>query len=192
MYDRTSKIEVCGIRDVETARKCLRPTIADAPWAICQRHARLITIRYSQDLFDLAHAAFQPRSITPEQRVMEELEREVRAERSVVYYLDLGSAIKIGTSVSLKARLKSLRLKPDVVMATEPGDVELERERHREFAHLRIDRAENFRPEVDLLLHVKRVREENGPPQITEFETNGTMKEEIRSRYRQRTGIASR
>lgn len=83
----------------------------------------------------------------------------------VVYYVELASGIvKIGTTARLRERLVGLRLRPADVLAAEPGSYPLEKQRHRQFAALRIDRREDFRAEPALLGHIARVRAQHGDP----------------------------
>lgn len=55
--------------------------------------------------------------------------------KSVVYYIRVGSFIKIGTTRNIGQRLRDLYIdhQPGALMATEPGGRELEAVRHREF-----------------------------------------------------------
>lgn len=80
-----------------------------------------------------------------------------------VYYIRFGDRIKIGTSGNLKPRLSTLSY--DELLALEPGTVELERQRHRHFAHLLIPgQREWFQIADDLLDHVARTKESHGDP----------------------------
>lgn len=71
---------------------------------------------------------------------------------AVVYFAadDDMSFIKIGTSIELTKRLRTLGLH---LLATEPGSFQREAELHRRFAHLRLA-GERFRPDGDLLAYV--------------------------------------
>lgn len=54
------------------------------------------------------------------------------------------------------------------LLASEPGDVQLERVRHAQFAHLRVTaRGERFAPEPDLLSHIAMLRQHFGAPVVT-------------------------
>lgn len=55
----------------------------------------------------------------------------------VVYYVRFGDRVKIGTSKDLSKRLS--HIPHDEVMATEPGGVYVERQRHKQFKHLRAE-----------------------------------------------------
>ena len=72
----------------------------------------------------------------------------------VVYYLKLADGnIKIGTSRQAVDRLRQHRKRfgDFEPLAVELGGRDLEAERHRQFAHLRVGRAEHFQPGPDLL-----------------------------------------
>lgn len=86
--------------------------------------------------------------------------------RSIVYYIRRGEFIKIGTTVNPASRLKSLM--PDEILAFEPGDVGLERSRHRQFRSSRVARkGEYFHQTDELLAHVAVMRERHGDPDPT-------------------------
>ena len=70
---------------------------------------------------------------------------------SLVYYLRFGDRVKIGFTTNLSERLKSIP--HDEVLATEAGPMRVERERHAEFADLRVI-GEWFRYEEPLISHI--------------------------------------
>ncbi|MGW5387185.1 GIY-YIG nuclease family protein [Nocardia sp. NPDC003963] len=74
----------------------------------------------------------------------------------VVYYIRFGDRIKIGTTSNLSARLSTLPF--DEVLATEPGGVEVERQRHTEFAASRISGREWFTASEALLAHIASLK----------------------------------
>lgn len=89
-------------------------------------------------------------------------EDEQRAEREarthVVYYVALlGDRIKIGTTSRLVARLHEMRVRDEDVLAIESGGRLVEMERHKQFAHLRIGRSEEFTRASDLEDHIRQV-----------------------------------
>jgi len=96
-------------------------------------------------------------------RVQKRLDSAREEGRMVVYYVRIGSYIKIGTTTSFKYRMTSLM--PDEILATEPGHEELERLRHKQFAHLRIPLGrERFRADPELTNHIQMIREHYGEP----------------------------
>jgi hypothetical protein len=83
--------------------------------------------------------------------------------RHVVYYMRFGDLIKIGTTNDLRRR--TLNLKPDTVLAAEPGSYELELQRHRQFARHRAQVGvgrELFFPAPELREHIRQVQDEYG------------------------------
>lgn len=95
--------------------------------------------------------------------------RELLKQQSLVYYVTRGKLIKIGYTTNMTARM--IALMPDSILATEPGGVELERQRHKQFAHLRAPELgrEYFTNGPDLLIHVADVIAEHGPPKMTTY-----------------------
>ena len=69
---------------------------------------------------------------------------------SIVYYIRRGDSIKIGWTADPVQRFKDLM--PDQILAFEPGDVEQETLRHRQFDHLR-QHGEHFRRAPELTDH---------------------------------------
>lgn len=80
-------------------------------------------------------------------------------KRHVVYYMRFGTLIKIGTTDDLRRRAQVL--KPDEVLAAEPGSYETEAQRHREFGRHRAER-ELFFPAPELRKHIRHIRSRHG------------------------------
>ncbi|WP_422744315.1 GIY-YIG nuclease family protein [Micromonospora sp. WMMD754] len=128
-------------------RECLQPVPPDAPMRLCMQHLQeawlyitdQIKVR-SQVNAIAAKAAYEART----------------SDASVVYYVRIRDHVKIGTTVNLRARMNSLD--PDEVLATEPGGVDLERKRHRQFAHLRARRKEYFEAAPELMAHIDAIK----------------------------------
>ncbi len=77
--------------------------------------------------------------------------------KAVVYYMLFGRTIKIGTTADIYQRMRQLR--PDRLLATEPGYRDLEKERHEQFRHLKLDdgRNEYFHAGADLLRFIRKL-----------------------------------
>lgn len=73
----------------------------------------------------------------------------------VVYYVRFGDRVKIGYTTNLAARLTAIP--HDEVLATEPGTMQDERARHRQFADLRIT-GEWFTYAEPLVSHIVALR----------------------------------
>jgi hypothetical protein len=83
--------------------------------------------------------------------------------RSIVYFIRRGELIKIGTTTNPVERFKSLM--PDEILAFEPGGVDEERARHRQFSASRIaKKGEYFRPTDELNAHIAMMRRQHGDP----------------------------
>lgn len=156
---RLDAIRICTITRPD-GKFCNADIPDDAPVSACTTHLREAW-SYAQAKLDLADdaqwfAAQQAiRDVVPplrEQRLMD----RVRKARSVVYYALAGNYIKIGTTVHLDQRMKDLGAN---LMAVEPGDAELERDRHRQFGALLAAGREYFFPGHELVKHVALVQE---------------------------------
>jgi hypothetical protein len=83
----------------------------------------------------------------------------------VVYYAELRPGIvKIGTTLNLATRMSTLHVPTASVVAAEPGTYDVEKARHRQFAHLRIGQREDFRVDDGLRAHVEALAVEYGNP----------------------------
>lgn len=80
-----------------------------------------------------------------------------------VYYLHVGDRIKVGYSVDVKRRMRAYP-PGSQLLAVEPGDRDLERQRHHQFAGSRTDGREWFRPTPDLLELVAEIVAVHGEP----------------------------
>jgi len=92
--------------------------------------------------------------------------RPAPAGTPAVYYFRWhgSSRIKIGTTTNLKARMRSLYVQPEDLLAVEPGDSKREAERHRQFAASRVNGTELFERTPELDAHVQQVRDTFGDP----------------------------
>lgn len=79
-----------------------------------------------------------------------------------VYYVRLGDRVKIGWSGNVTRRVRELPT--EQLLAIEPGDRQLEHDRHVQFDHLSAAGREWFRLAPDLLTHVIQVRQDHGVP----------------------------
>jgi hypothetical protein len=86
----------------------------------------------------------------------------------VVYYIQIRDTIKIGfTSQDPERRRRGLA--GDRILAIEPGSMELEAERHRQFAAYRADipgTRERFHPSDELMDHIVAIREQHADIQV--------------------------
>lgn len=112
------------------------------------------TARDAERLLDKYEAARRAKATTLD--VVQWLRRFGRSE-SVVYYAELGSLIKIGTSVDAPRRMRELALPDHALKATEPGGLGLESERHEQFAEYHAH-GEWFHPGPRLVSHIEALQ----------------------------------
>lgn len=90
---------------------------------------------------------------------------------SVVYYIRRGDFIKIGWSGNLKARMRALR--PDELLAVEPGCMHIETGRHHQFSAYRLPNDGNgdewFWPVPELLAHAELIARMYPPPSLADL-----------------------
>lgn len=157
---------------VEPGEVCPRPPVAEAAelrLMLCRDHFHIVLGLLADYLkeMDLDQArqdgALLSLAIGREIRRQWREAQEARDRRATwyVYYVRIGDSIKIGTTGNLEQRMSQLMA--DEILAAEPGDRDLERARHRQFAHLRV-RGERFRPANDLMTHVEDIRHRFGLP----------------------------
>jgi len=131
-------------------RDCQRPAMPDSPIPLCEKHMREAYLHFAnhiealwdtleEDPLAWSKRVFRPHTEGP--------------DRPVVYYMLIGHHVKIGTTRNLSARLTQLM--PDELLATEPGGLELEKERHVQFAQWRDKGREYFLPGPDLRAHIE-------------------------------------
>lgn len=152
-------------------------------YPLCERHVAKIVAqgtgleakyrRESRAGSAAAHERFKEdllRRLTPDTDRMEREKWELHLKKlpgSVVYYvLTRPGQVKIGTTINLSDRMKSMRVfNQEDLLAAEPGDVQLEKMRHAQFAQLRLStRREDFSASGELMDHIKMVREHFGDP----------------------------
>lgn len=161
----------CGNDPAKHQPLCDHHLMVAAQWALKRPDTRQTLIdQYEGDEFDRARSGVWQRARA---EIAEGAERarqrrdEIYPPVDVVYYVRLApDQIKIGTTAYLSHRMLSLRVHDDAqILAVEPGDRKLEKQRHRQFADLRYHAyREDFRPGEELMHHIERVREENGKP----------------------------
>lgn len=81
---------------------------------------------------------------------------------NVVYFIEWGNRIKIGTTTDLRSRVTSLSLTPDAVIFAMPGDRHVERDIHGRLGQWRIANTEWFHatPEVYAFIEGQRKQQE--------------------------------
>jgi len=136
------------------APKCDAIAWPDMRIPLCQKHALAVWLRVEDEW----HARISSSDRPPYQ------------ERPVVYFVQAGDLIKIGTSTSLPSRLETLRTSNGgvlEVLLVVPGNRTQERQVHALFATERV-RGEWFRPSERLLAFIadradQDIRDVHGP-----------------------------
>lgn len=140
------------------SRFCNQPSVEDAPFPICGRHARQIYLHLRELIGDTLADPIRRSGIVEEVRLATYDDligphlQWVRSREPVVYYLRLNDLIKIGTTGNLKSRLG--QYPPGcILLATEAGSTETEKQRHEQFASYRVQ-GEWFQAADRLMAHI--------------------------------------
>lgn len=151
-------------------RFCDDPSAEDVPFPICAHHAKMLYRHVRESMAPLAsdpifamwhnidriHADRERRKIADE------------AKHFVVYYLQLGEHVKIGYTGNLRKRLKDYPLNRRL-LAYEPGDGNVEGQRHFQFREYLAVGKEYFTPGPKLIEHLNQLRVKAGAPEIVSF-----------------------
>lgn len=133
---------------------CLWPDCSNKPWQalpICATHKEEV-VRVSRE-----HA--RSRRTTGNGR------------KAVVYYLRVGDLVKVGYSFELQQRLR--QYPPDAeVLAVEPGDEQLEQQRHRDLRNNLARGREWYHPTKEVMQHIAHIIEQHGPPVVIKERTS--------------------
>lgn len=151
----------CGVPD-DDGTPCGQPSCAAPSWVvnICSTHGQQVFAFLDENKNGRqrqAHADYLQKKSVKAARV--------QAGEPFVYYVQMpGDLIKIGTSRSVRRRMGSLTVGPDDLLALEPGSVEVESQRHAQFASLRMRRTERFHDAPVLREHIAQLIETLGRP----------------------------
>lgn len=155
----------------ETGEFCDAPAMDGAPFPICIRHGAQI-LRFMQGQIATVESApvdlrLMVLSNTFDRTTHRPTEIKYVPD-PVVYYIQIDQHVKIGYSSNLPGRLKSYPLSRRL-LATEPGDEQVESTRLFEFIEYRAMGREWFHPGPRLLDHINRLRRSAGAPLIKRF-----------------------
>lgn len=155
----------------QSGKSCGGTVLKGTPVALCYEHAFQVYLNMHSRVTGQMKTYFDAlaRAENGEPATNDPERHKAYAEQSQVYYIRMGDYIKIGYTQNLKERLNGLRVDAADVLATEPGSRAKERERHLQFADIRIGRRENFERTADLLTHIAKVRREHGKPKMTGY-----------------------
>jgi len=132
-------------------QECLLPVPEDSPVTICMKHMREAYTWFS----DYLDVLYEQRSEHLEEH--REYWRHYYNPRRrdtdpVVYYALVGGLIKIGVTRYLYGRMRGLMAED--LLATEPGDEEVEKARHHQFRHVRVKGREWYEDCPELRAHI--------------------------------------
>lgn len=151
-------------------RPCAKLAYNNVPVALCFDHAFSVYMSISSSVgMNLRNIHEAMERDAKGETDKDAARREAYAEQAQVYYIRIGDHIKIGFTQNLLERISGLRVDASDVLAAEPGGRAKERERHLQFADIRIGKRENFERTADLLTHIAKVRRENGKPKMTGY-----------------------
>lgn len=138
-------------------RPCPDTPLPDAPFPLCVHHLSMVW-KYANERVSRARAgrpAAEQRRLPPAPDLVAAAGAARPRQPGTVYYLRIGPLIKIGVTGDLVARLKNYPPNAEV-LATEPGDADLEATRLSQFEEhcVHPTRREWFRPGDDLIAHI--------------------------------------
>ncbi|WP_432845995.1 hypothetical protein ACQPXB_35980 [Amycolatopsis sp. CA-161197] len=84
----------------------------------------------------------------------------------MIYYLQVGDLLKIGHSGTTDTPRRS---PGDRLIATEPGDTTLHRQRHMQFRDHRDGDGDGYQPAPEVIQHLNHLRAKAGAPAIRRF-----------------------
>lgn len=148
------ELTTCVVVD-SNGQDCMAPRADWSPLPICLMHLREAYLIYAEHLQYLPSPTAQDQADVEKMAVIpSDSDGDVEP---LVYYVRIGHHVKIGTTRDLYNRMASLQ--PDEILALEVGGSSLERERHRQFDHIRATKGrEYFLPTVELMDHIAEVR----------------------------------
>lgn len=143
----------------DNGRDCKQLAVPDAPFRICKVHLQQAYLHWR----DYQEEIYRANPDIPFDRSLERLPA-LSEEPTFVYYIRFGDRIKIGYSANIRSRLSNLPC--DELLALEPGPVQLERMRHKQFkAHRLAVNSEWFYENPDLLSHIQMLVDHYGTAQ---------------------------
>jgi len=172
----SGKIDVCRL-SLGFGRRCSNE-VAGPAMGLCLEHAQgaaewvLRDAGRREEMIDKASAS--ERFVAVRDGINERHAEYHRARQesalllpSFVYYVRLRpGCIKIGRSIDVLGRMASFRIwDKDELLAVEPGGHSMEKQRHRQFAHIRQrSDLEEFDEAPDLMEHIAAIRSGHGEP----------------------------
>lgn len=149
-----------------TAPGCVNKVEYQALWPLCITHAVPIyeaMLTAERNSLELARSLPSP-SRTDRDNAQDANDEKMQAgAEGFIYYLLVADRVKIGFSIDIRQRMRAYPPGSEL-LAVEPGSMELEKQRHREFAHVRRSGREWFMPCPEIDAHVVALVEQHGNP----------------------------
>lgn len=140
----------------------MEPIVEGCPVDVCEKHA-LVLVAFMKERGGAVMRRMD--AIYEEPPVSKGVERRppiyVGGRASVVYYMKFGQHVKIGFSTNLPSRARDL--KPEAVIAVEPGARGEETTQHLRFLDKRVH-GEFFQLDHELIQYINMVRATYGDP----------------------------
>lgn len=157
-------IRLCEIT-LTNSRPCVGKVMEDSAVDICEMHGLMIAAYMKERggavmlrLEAVYEAPLVTRELKPRAPIF------AKGRTSVVYYMKFGQTVKIGFSTNLPLRVSAL--KPEAVVAIEPGKHGDEHGQHVRFAEKRLH-GEFFQLDRELIDHINMLRDMYGDPMET-------------------------
>lgn len=149
---------------------CAAPD-CDAPaaeelWPLCFHHAVPIFLRMKQteEVVDAMVKRLGTPAEEDHKRITARRDEDLLGDKfGFVYYLRIADHIKIGYTADVRRRMRAYPPSA-ILLAVEPGSLELESERHRHFSAYRDAGREWFRPSEEMDAHIAALCERHGDP----------------------------
>ena len=145
--------------------QCGNPSYEDAP--LCSAH---ITVAHGMQIriWNGQEALHKVRAILTQQEDEPEQTTEPEPIPGTVYYVQIGSHVKIGWTANMEGRMR--KYPPNsVLLAQHPGTRKDENRMHRRFAADRTHGREWYVPSASLTRHIANVVREHGQPDAARF-----------------------
>lgn len=141
---------------------CERPPIEGGPVSVCFKHAMEIYNFLAAELAAIPDATADAILAEPETMRLPAWRSDLPTGEHV-YYIEVDGLVKIGYTSNLKQRLRDYP-PSSVLLGIEPGDRNLERQRHAQFSHyLKLGREWHSRGD-GILRHVRQLNGNSGTP----------------------------
>lgn len=172
----------CVARDGEGL--CPAPVAAMKPVPLCRAHQMEVALQVVPGVLAESWGKARAGLRSPEAMINDALPLRVpqilpRSHASVVYFVENGTRVKIGTTTRLAQRLGSLTLRADSIRLLLSGGANLENALHRHFEACRIAKTEWFAASEELITFLRSKQLVGGQGELIEVTTDPAPDEKI-------------